>query len=343
VKRTLSAYGYDTFALSSTGSQLYYLNQQSSTLAATSPPSSPTILNTAATGQLNSAAYDATNNLLLVADTANNIEVLDAATFETAGHLFIPLLTDTNPYLTAGGGSGFATMDGNVPQVVQFDPVSREVTGTVSLPNRANYLVSYSQPVMDGSTLYVPFTFTFNGAQAGLAGSASAPASVPKNGVDVIDTQQMKVVATWPFNALPLLGLTPGGSVAYAVVPVANQALDLDEINLSTGQIIAHVQIPNPSLTYSNPAVSPDGSTIYVSTNNTLYTFNAQTLAITHTVAGIGLTSLTVSPGGNYLYGGTPVPCQECSEQIVSTSSLQVIGTIPVSSAYPEPVLFLDK
>jgi hypothetical protein len=104
------------------------------------------------------------------------------------------------------------------------------------------------------------------------------------------------------------------------------------------------VQVPGDGgSTYSNPAVSPDGSTIYFSSNNTLYTFNAQTLAITNTVAGIGLTSLTVSPDGNYLYGGTPVPCQDCSEQIVSTSSLQVIGTIPVSTAYPQPVLFLGN
>jgi hypothetical protein len=106
------------------------------------------------------------------------------------------------------------------------------------------------------------------------------------------------------------------------------------------------VQVPGDGgSTYSNPAVSPDGSTISRRTIrfNTLYTFNAQTLAITNTVTGIGLTSLTVSPGGNYLYGGTPVPCQDCSEQIVSTFSLKAIGTIPVSTAYPQPVLFLGN
>jgi hypothetical protein len=64
---------------------------------------------------------------------------------------------------------------------------------------------------------------------------------------------------------------------------------------------------------------------------------------MTNTVTGIGLTSLTVSPDGNYLYGGTPVPCERCAEEIVSTSSLQVIGTIPLSTAYPEPVLFLGN
>lgn len=353
VTGTLSAYGYGPFALNSTGSQLYYLNQQSSTLAATVPPPQPNVLGAAATGQLDSAAYDAINNLLLAADTANNIEVLDAGTFEPAGHLFVPGLNYTNPYMTASGGSGFVTFVGPVSatqgcdcaQVLRFDPVSLQVTGAVTLLNNPNdNLIGYSQPVMSGSTLYVPLTSSQNGGPVRFAGSAGAPSTgVPNSAIAVVDTLQMKLVALWPFQALPLLGLAPGHGVAYAVFPAGNYMLDLDEIDLSTGKITLQVQIPGSAGFYSNPAVSPDGSTIYVTSNNTLYTFNAQTLAITHTVTGIGLTSLTVSPDGNYLYGGTPVPCQDCSEQIVSTSSLKVIGTIPVSTAYPEPALFLGN
>src|ERR1022692_1820428 len=353
VTGTLSAYGYGPFALNSTGSQFYYLNQQSSTLAATVPPPQPNVLGAAATGQLDSAAYDAINNLLLAADTANNIEVLDAGTFEPAGHLFVPGLNYTNPYMAASGGSGFVTFVGPVSatqgcdcaQVLRFDPVSLQVTGAVTLLNNPNdNLIGYSQPVMSGSTLYVPLTSSQNGGPFRFAGSAGAPSTgVPNSAIAVVDTLQMKLVALWPFQALPLLGLAPGHGVAYAVFPAGNYMLDLDEIDLSTGKITLQVQIPGSAGFYSNPAVSPDGSTIYVTSNNTLYTFNAQTLAITHTVTGIGLTSLTVSPDGNYLYGGTPVPCQDCSEQIVSTSSLKVIGTIPVSTAYPEPALFLGN
>jgi DNA-binding beta-propeller fold protein YncE len=339
VTGTLSAFSNGYLALNPTGSELYFLNEYSSTLAATGPPPQEIVLDTAATGVLSSAAYDATNNLLLVADTANNVEVLDARTLEPAGHLFIPNLSYAYAYLTAWGGSGFATL-GVVPQVLRFDPVSLQVTGTVSLRNRIYDTISYSQPVMSGSTLYVPFAFTPNGGPI-----MFADASVPANGIAVIDTLRMKLVSTWPFRALPLLGLTPGRGVAFAVVPAGQQVLELDRIDLSTGEITRQVQIPgqNTSNTYSNPAVSPDGSTIYLSTNNTLYAFNAQTLAITSTVTGIGLTNLTVSPDGNYLYGGTPVPCEDCSEQIVSTSSLKVIGTIPLSTAYPEPALFLGN
>jgi outer membrane protein assembly factor BamB len=160
----------------------------------------------------------------------------------------------------------------------------------------------------------------------------------------VIDTVQMKLIATFPLEGLPVLGLAPSGHVAYAVVPGANQVLDLDKIDLSTGQIAAHAQIPglNTSGIYSNPAVSPDGGTIYFSNNNTLYTFDAKTLALTNTVPGINLVNLTVTPDGDYVYGATPqcVCTTQYGSQIISVSSLQVVGTIP-SAFQPGPALFL--
>jgi hypothetical protein len=277
VTRTLSAYGYGSFALNSTGRQLYYLNQQSSTLAATGPPPSQTILGTAATGQLNSAAYDAINNLLLVADSANNVEVLDAGTFKPAGHLFVTDLNNAYPYVTANCGSGFVIYVPNAdPVVLRFDPVSLQATGAVALlNNNADNIITFSQPVMSGSTLYVPLSASFNGGPGRFAGSASAPSTgMPNSAIAVIDTLQMKLVALWPFQALPLLGLARGHGVAYAVVP-AGSILDLDEIELRTGKIALQVQIPgSPGAAYSNPAVSPDGSTIYFSSNNTLYPKN---------------------------------------------------------------------
>jgi hypothetical protein len=341
VIRKLTAYSSGTFALNSTGSRLYYLNGQSSTLAATGPPPSQTIIGVAPTGFLDSVAYDATNNRLLAADTANNLEVLDAVTFQPAGHLFLPNLNTTTPYVNASGGFGFITMAG---EVLRFDPVSLMVTGRVALPNSPNYLVSFAQTVMNGSTLYVPFSFSFNGGPIQLGGNASAAsAAVPANGIAVIDTLQMQLVAMWPFPALPLLGLMPGASVGYAALPIGDYQVELSEIDLSTGKTIAHVQLPGSASYFSNPAVSPDGSTVYFSTSDTLYTLNGQTLAITNTIAGIDLTNLTVSPDGNYLYGGTPLLCTDCSEQIISTSSLKVVGTVPVSTQFPQPALFLGQ
>jgi hypothetical protein len=341
VTRTLTAYGVGVFALNPTGSLLYYLNSQSSSLAAAGPPPSETLLGETATGQLDSIAYDATDNLLLAADTAHNIEVLEGDTFQPAGHLFLPNLNSTPPYLNSSGGSGFVTMAG---QVLRFDPVSVQITGKVSLPNSSNYLVSFSPSVMNGSSLYVPFSFSFNGGPVDPPGSpGGSPQSVPPDGVWVIDTQQMKLVATWPFPTLPLVGLAQGASVGYAVFAAGDDELDVDEIDLSTGKIVASVEVPGASSNFSNPAVSPDGSVVYLFSGNTLYTFNGVTLAITHTVTGVALTNLTVSPDGTYLYGGTPFPCQECSEQIISTSSLEVVATIPLSTGYPQPVLFLGN
>lgn len=130
------------------------------------------------------------------------------------------------------------------------------------------------------------------------------------------------------------------------MVPGPHQELDLDQINLSTVQIVGHVRIPGLSTAdiYSNPAISPDGSTIYFSNNNTLYTFNANTLALTNTIPGIGLVNLTVSPDGDYLYGATPrcICTVQYSLQIVSTSLLQVVGTIP-TAFQAGPALFLGN
>jgi hypothetical protein len=340
VIRKFSAYSSGAFALNSTGSRLYYLNGQSSTLAVTGPPPSQTIIGVVPTGFLDSVAYDATNKRLLAADTANNLEVLDAVTFQPAGHLFLPNLNTTPPYVTAGGGSGFITMAG---EVLQVDPVSLKVTGRVALPNSPNYLVSFAPTVMNGSTLYVPFSFSFNGGPIQSANATAASDAVPANGIAVIDTLQMKLVTMWPFPTLPLLGLAPGASVGYAAFPIGDYQVDLREIELSTGKTIAHVHLPGLASYFSNPAVSPDGSTVYFSTSDTLYTLNGQTLAITNTVAGIDLTNLTVSPDGHYLYGGTPSPCTDCSEQIISTSSLKVAGTVPVSTQFPQPALFLGN
>jgi hypothetical protein len=246
VTGTLSAYSSGSFALNSTGNQLYYLNQQSSTLAATAPPPQPTVLGAAPTGFLDSAAYDGINNVLLAADTANNIEVLDASTFAPAGHIFLPNLNSTIPYLTASGGSGFVIYVPNAaPAVLRFDPVSLKATGNVAfLDNEADDLIFFSQPVMSGSTLYVPLQASFNGGPAGFAGSANAPAtSAPNSAVAVIDTLQMKRVALWPFPGLPLFGMAPGSSVAYAVVLVGS-TLDLDQIDVSTGKITLQAKIP---------------------------------------------------------------------------------------------------
>ena len=117
----------------------------------------------------------------------------------------------------------------------------------------------------------MPFSSSLNGGPVRFDGSASASStSVPNSAIGVIDTLQMKLLALWPFQGLPLLGLAPGHGVAYAVVP-AGSILNLDEIDLSTGKITLQVQVPGGGgSTYSNPAVSPDGGIIYFSSNNTL-------------------------------------------------------------------------
>jgi hypothetical protein len=279
---------------------------------------------------------------VLVADAANNIEVRNASTLQPAGQISVPNLTPA--FLTAGGGAGFATS--SAQQILRFDPVTLQVTGTATLPGSSSvYLWNYSQPVLSGSMLYVPFQRGLNGGPRSGAATPPSSGSAP-TGIAVIDTTQMTLTAIWPFQGLPLLGLGQGGQAAYAVVPAAGSVLELDKIDLATGQTVAHVQLPGQytDFSYSNPAASPDGRTVYLSNNNALYTFDAQTLALTGTVPGIGLVNLAVSPDGDYLYGNTPV-CNcatQYTEQIVSTSTLVVAGSF--HSVYqPGPALFVGN
>jgi len=219
VTGTFQTFGNGPLALNSTGTVLYFLNEFSSRLAETGAPPAQTVVATAATGYLSSVAYDSTNNFLLVADAANNIEVLNARTLQPAGQIFIPNLAYS--FLNAGGGSGFATS--STPQIFRFDPVSLQVTGTASIPGgAANFLWNYSQPVLSGSTLYVPYQRGLNGgplqgtsqqSTTNGASASSSAGSTPNTGIAVIDTLKMTLVATWPFKGLPLLGLAAGGGV----------------------------------------------------------------------------------------------------------------------------------
>lgn len=82
------------------GSEVVVFDPASQKVAETGAPPSQNIAANAATGSLTGAAYDSTNHLLLAADAAKNIEVLDASTLQPAGQIFIPNLAYS--LLTAG-------------------------------------------------------------------------------------------------------------------------------------------------------------------------------------------------------------------------------------------------
>jgi len=330
-------------AMSSDGSQVFCLNTLSSSLAVAEAPPSETILHTASMGLVSgetgssaySGAYDRKDNLLLLRDYNGNVDVIDAATLRLNGLLYIEGLTGGIVF----GEAGYATAtDTNpetlTPHVVAFDPVSLQVTGSVALlsgyPNQF-----FGQPVVNGNRLYVPFKFSKSGG------------SNVFSGIDVIDTTEMKLLATWTYNAYPAyLAVSPDGKQGYVLGMPPNFPARLAKISMSTGQVLQQIQLPSGSQSNSAMALSPDGGTIYFSLASSLYAVSAQTLATSNSSAGLELSTLSVSPDGQYLYGLLPTPCVDCSTDytldIISTSTLQVAGSIP-SAQQPGPVLFIGQ
>ena len=82
--------------------------------------------------------HEATNNLLLVADT-HNFEVLDALAFQPTGQLFVPNLNAAYAYLTVGGGSGFMTIVGSAGATQGCDCAQVTVRSGLAPGNRRCY------------------------------------------------------------------------------------------------------------------------------------------------------------------------------------------------------------
>ena len=167
----------------------------------------------------------------------------------------------------------------------------------------------------------------------------------PLSGIAVIDTAQMQLVATWPFDYLPYLAVAPDGGQGYVVgFRGSGYSPTLLKIAMTTGQVLQSIKMPAWNGSDHSMALSPDGSTIYVSLNSTLYAISSQSMTIANSAASLDLSTLSISPDGQYLYGLSASQCSpDCfTLDIISTSSLQVVGTIP-SPQYPGPVLFIEQ
>jgi hypothetical protein len=319
---------YLQLAVNSDGSQVYCLNVYTSSLALAGVPPSETILDTVQMGSITlghqGGVYDHKDNLLLLPDNNWYVDVFDAATLQLDGLLYIQGLAGS----AAFGDAGYVpAADSDLgPRVVQFDPVSMQVTGSVALPSGYEFY-NFGRPALNGHRLYVPLWF-YGGIK-------------PLIGIAVIDTTQMTLVATWPFAVLPKLAVAPDGEQGY-VLQVSDYPTLL-KISMRTGQVLQSIQMPAFTGSDYSMVLSPDGSTIYLSVNSTLYAISSQNMTISNSAPGFDLSTLTISPDGNYLYGQTNQQCEGCYMLgIVSTSSLQLVGTIP-SAQPPGPVLFIEQ
>jgi len=307
---------------------LFVLASPVSTLALTAAPPSQTILGSGASGYTPySGGYDSVNKLVLLPDSRNNVNVLDATTLEPKGYVPLPY---TAFWVAAGGGSGYAVVGLQPIQVVQFDPVSLTITGSTSIPIPiADDESSSTQPVVEGSHLYVPFNYwaAFNFDCGNARGCRSkAPVGAPtitavNNGIAVIDTDTMTLASILPLsNITGVYGfaIVPGKGKAYVTVGVNAKTSALVEINISTGAILRSAAISGSYL-----AAAPDGATIYVLSNGGLEAVSTKTLSVTNSLPNAGLLSLSITPDGAYIYGVTAT-----GYDIISTSALTVVGSI---------------
>jgi hypothetical protein len=248
-------------------------------------------------------------------------------------------------WVAAGDGAGYA-MTGMVPnQVVQFDPASLTITGGTSIPIPLGVdSLAYAQPVVEGTHLYVPFTFwaaiTFECRKAhgcrSKAPIGASTTSAVNNGIAVIDTNTMALESILPLSDATSVGgfaIIPGKGKGYVTVGVSNGGALL-EIDLSTGAILRSAAISGGYL-----AASPDGATIYVLSADELEAVSTKTLTVTKSLPGAELVNLSITPDGEYIYGVTAT-----GYDIISTSSFTVVGSIVSStqSGAPSPAIFVE-
>jgi len=329
ITRSFSVVGsVGALALSADGNKLYYLGGESPVLV-TGPVPSPTVEAAGPAGGLFSlfsgvgGAYDARDNLVLLA-TTNGVNILDGDTLRFKASLNIPGESGV-----LFGNTGYAVIGSECDLgIVQFDPVTLATSGSVQCGNLL-WPYNLSQPVLHGQFIYAPFYVT--------NGDYVTP------GTAVFDTEQMKLVATWSTEYTGL-AVSPKGKVGYSVVYSLLDVASLVSVDLANGQTVQSLVLGNGYT--SNPVLSPDGSTIYVDFNGTLDVVSSQTLTIANSVPGLNLSNIGITPDGAFVYGSRY--CSRCtppnSIAIFSTSTLQVVGSIPMdSNVLPTRPIFIGK
>jgi DNA-binding beta-propeller fold protein YncE len=218
---------------------------------------------------------------------------------------------------------------------VQFDPVSAQITGTLQIPG------STGQAAVAGASLYIPFFVPFESdccdGPLRRAGAAATDAA----GIAVIDTQTMTVSseificcpAGYPYSYVTGFAIAPKTGICYvsllAVSPSTEHYYELLEIDLKTG-----VPLRSSLIQAGELALSPDGSTLYTTLAGGLFgAISTHTLTVTMSAPGLGIGPFALTPDGDYVYG-----CTSAGVDIIATSSLSVVGSIPSTSGCSTPI-----
>jgi DNA-binding beta-propeller fold protein YncE len=268
-------------------------------------------------------AYDAPDNLLLLPDGYNNVDVLDGSTFRLEGFLPVGGWGPVTTYNHLGYLGYFPSSLPFSGHIIQFDPVSQAVTGTITVPtDPGDNTGDFVQIQVVGKTLFAPYVFSYTAADgvnrnATNEGMGSAMA--------VVDTSTFTRIALYSIPGfLEGFAVPSGSSTGYLSVSEQNGdfTAELIKLDLSTGATIATAGMQAAGLLL----VSPDGSTLYIYNSAELVAIDVPTLAVKNSVP-LDCTGLAITPDGNYLYCATT-----SAVDILSASTLGVLGTIPSAS-----------
>lgn len=301
--------GGGDFALTTDGKWIYYYAFQTSTVQQTEPAPSTAIAQSGISGwATGGGVYDPRNNVLLSPGGYNiNLSVLDGDTMHTKAVAAIPafsglaIYADGQDYVISN--SGIAT----------FDPQTLAVGAGIPIPCLDDH-GSLGTPAVSGHHIYFP---------------VSRPPGHPQcTDVAVFDTQRSVFTAMWPFTTRPVLAIAPDSTVGYAVFQ-SYGGPQLVQIDLATGAWLKQVDLPKSS---STPllAISPDGATLYVAINGTLYSVATDGMGISGSATGVSVEGfLSVTPDGNYIY--TYSQSYNPPAVTIFSNALTVVGTIPTT------------
>lgn len=215
----------------------------------------------------------------------------------------------------------------------------------VFVGNLTNTLVSIIDTTTNTVTETVDLGMNSRGIAISPDGTLAYVASLISNQVSVISIPSLSVssitdISTFSSPSIPIF--SPDGTTAY----VTNQtggthhtgSVSIIDVASSTVTgIVTDESIP----TFRNPngiAITPDGSTIYVSNENattlSVVTTSTNPASVITTVPGVGPLPavVAITPDGAACYVANQTPGTVSK---ISTSSNHVIGTIPVG---PEPI-----
>jgi hypothetical protein len=349
-----------TFVLDPVSGQLCFVSSdvsKDSLAALTAAVPSETILGSGPTGDTVgtiggrslSGAYDRKDNLILLPDFSDDVDILDAATLATKGYIPLGTYSAGNVALQVlFANEGYVIVSSAVPtggigEVVKFDPVSAQITGTLQVPLPAGPDIAgvvIAQAAASGTNLYVPLYPAFDPGCDITLRRSSAPAGAY---VAVIDTQTLTVSSYLPVPTAGGYYLSLNG---FAISPITGTAYlsltqiglltlkvyyELLEIDLQTGVPLRVVELPAGNL-----AISPDGSTLYTTQGGgPIEAISVETLTVTMSGPDVGAFALT--PDGQYIYA-----CTSTGVDIITTSTLTLTAAIPSTSPTCSTPIFVE-